>query len=298
MSRDRSTICMLMPYFGEWPEWFPLYLCSCKRNPSVNWVFFSDNPVPACHPNNVSFVYMSWDDCSTLVASVCGVDEVMKMPYKLCDYRFAYGDIFSKYIEGYDFFGFGDIDVIYGDLRRFLTENVLSHDLATFSARHVTGHFTLLRNKKSVVEKYKRSPVWREWIGHEDVVALDENAGYYGIKNVYSVEAYATPLSPFTPWLSGAYDFPSEWYFKDGVLSNNIDQDRQFMYLHFMRYKLRWVVEDVKRIVHFDPTVKCCDWKLCVDGFYRLLRDPKASGYGETLPPYDVKSSNSFLPLT
>ncbi|MFK7785502.1 MAG: hypothetical protein AB8B56_10315, partial [Crocinitomicaceae bacterium] len=44
-----------------------------------------------------------------------------------------------------------------------------------------------------------------------------------------------TPL----PWLDGSVnsDQPDEWYYSQGEVSNNRDQGRKFMYLHFMNFK-------------------------------------------------------------
>lgn len=67
-------------------------------------------------------------------------------PYKLCDFRFAFGDIYRECAEGYDYWGFGDVDVIYGDLREFLQGDLLERDPIIFNASHVSGHFALVKN--------------------------------------------------------------------------------------------------------------------------------------------------------
>ena len=50
---------------------------------------------------------------------------VLNEPYDLCDFKVAYGEIFQEYLEPYDFWGFCDCDLIYGDIRHFLTEELL-----------------------------------------------------------------------------------------------------------------------------------------------------------------------------
>ena len=41
-------------------------------------------------------------------------------PYKLCDYKPAYGYIFPEYTKGYDYWGHCDMtDCIFGNLRKF-----------------------------------------------------------------------------------------------------------------------------------------------------------------------------------
>ncbi|WP_420882928.1 DUF6625 family protein [Zooshikella ganghwensis] len=39
-----KTIAIIIPYFGQWPEWIDLYIESCKHNPSIDWLLFSDCP--------------------------------------------------------------------------------------------------------------------------------------------------------------------------------------------------------------------------------------------------------------
>ena len=46
-------------------------------------------------------------------------------PYKLCDYKPAYGEIFAPELSGYDFWGYGDMDLVFGDLRAYFTEDKL-----------------------------------------------------------------------------------------------------------------------------------------------------------------------------
>ena len=38
-------------------------------------------------------------------------------PYKLCDFKPAYGFIFGEYLKEYDYWGHCDIDIVWGDLR-------------------------------------------------------------------------------------------------------------------------------------------------------------------------------------
>lgn len=55
-----------------------------------------------------------------------GMQVWLEKPYKLCDFRPLYGEIFSNYVDGYDFWGYCDCDLIFGDIRKFLTEELLS----------------------------------------------------------------------------------------------------------------------------------------------------------------------------
>ncbi|WP_368731163.1 DUF6625 family protein [Lacticaseibacillus paracasei] len=33
--------CFVIPYFGNFPNYFQLFLNSCKKNPHYDWLFFT-----------------------------------------------------------------------------------------------------------------------------------------------------------------------------------------------------------------------------------------------------------------
>lgn len=275
-----KTICFVIPYFGCWPEWIDLFFTSCAYNPSIQWIFITDCEPRSGVSQNVRFETMTWSDCMRLLRDKCGVSRGPTTPYKICDYRMTYGHVFESLLVGYDFWGFGDIDVIYGDLRSFLTPDVLTHDLITFNRTHLSGHFTLVSNQEKFSKIYQLSERWKSCAGNPEYRYLDENIGYYGIDDVYAIESYNTPLSPYIPWTNGEFFFPRYWFYHDGRLYNNLNGDRHFMYLHFMWYKYRWIEEGRSNVVHLEPGYRGEQWKLCLDGFWSYLPDDQAGEHG------------------
>jgi hypothetical protein len=281
--RRLTSCCVLIPFYGEWPPWIDLFLASCRWNPTIDWLIITDNIAPGDPPANVRIANLGWDDLVELIRSTCGLNTGPSKPYRLCDYRFAYGDIFRRFLTGYEFWGFGDIDVIYGNLRAFLPEILFAHDLLTFNATHVSGHFTLLRNSDAVVSRYRHDRAWRERVELPRAQMLDEANGYYGIENVYAVESYNTPLSPHIPWIGGKFSFPTIWYFEEGRLTNNIDGDREFMYLHFMRYKPGWQHKARTDLLQVNSSATLCAWKLTSEGFRPLETGDRSKEAGESV---------------
>ena len=84
---------------------------------------------------------MDFNDFKQLIQDKLDFPIALNRPYKLCEYKQAYGYILQKYIKNYDFWGFGDLDLVYGDIRSFLTDSVLAHKFLLG-----WGHLTLLRN--------------------------------------------------------------------------------------------------------------------------------------------------------
>ena len=65
----KKRLCFIIPYFGKLPNYFPLFLKSCKANPNFNWIVFTDDDGNYDYPDNVLKVKMTFKECQTLVKS-------------------------------------------------------------------------------------------------------------------------------------------------------------------------------------------------------------------------------------
>jgi hypothetical protein len=150
---NRPTIRLLNCYFGEWPPWMPAFLESCRWNPDVEWLLIGDAPLPARVPGNVSFIPFTLDQFNDKATKALGFQVRIERDnaYKLCDFKPTYGLIFSDLLDDTDFWGHCDVDVVWGDIRGFLTDRLLcKHDLLTSRKRRFAGHFTIYRNAPTI----------------------------------------------------------------------------------------------------------------------------------------------------
>lgn len=292
-----------MPYFGRWPEWMNLYIESCKWNPTIDWLFLTDCGEPENKCSNVNYVHLSIEEMEALIIQKLGIEiPLVDQSYKLCDIRPAYGILFEEHINGYDYFGYGDIDVIYGNIRKFYTNEVLKYNFISTHTDRLAGHFSLLENIPKVKNAFRKIPNWQQLIKQTQInKSFDECyfsnhvlwhgrypflkrkiAPLFG-KPVYSilcVERYSTILSPHKSWLDGSRVYPSEWYWKEGRLTNDKDGDREFMYLHFMNWKSSKYIlrekdekaawETLDKIVHLDDRKIKNGFKVNRYGFFAL----------------------------
>ena len=134
-----KSIVFLFPYFGKLPVQYKMWRESALRNPSIDFMFFTDADIKT--DSNIIVHKMQFKEFKEIIQKTFNFPIVLDRPYKLCEYKQAYGYILQDYIRGYDFWGFGDIDLVYGDLRSFLNEDVLSHKFLLG-----WGHLTILRN--------------------------------------------------------------------------------------------------------------------------------------------------------
>lgn len=257
MKKYNDKIIILMPYFGTWPFWIELFIESCKLNPSIDWFFLSDCGRLESFPENVKYKEISFLEYKTLVSEKLAIDFNPDNAYKICDIRPAFGYIHKDLTEGYGFWGFGDLDLVYGDLRKLYTNEYLSkYDFYSNHATRVSGHLSLIRNTDRMREVFKKIPKWKEKFSNKTHLAVDERAFSklfvkhknlpellrYMLRFFYPlsrrsdfVESYTTPNGCIA-WRDGSNNFPEKWYWKAGVVSNSLDSD-YYPYYHFAIWK-------------------------------------------------------------
>ena len=134
-----QKIVIIFPYFGNLPPQYRAWRATALCNPSIDFMFFTDADVDPAE--NIIIHKMQFSAFQQIVQKAFDFQITLNRPYKLCEYKQSYGYILQDYIKDYDFWGFGDLDLVYGDLRFFFTEDVLSHKFLLG-----WGHLTLLHN--------------------------------------------------------------------------------------------------------------------------------------------------------
>ena len=114
-------------------------------------------------PSNVQLIPYSINQFKVDAAKTIGFDIAVESGYKLCDFKPAYGYIFYDYIKNYDFWGYCDIDIIFGNIRSFITDELLNEQ-DIISARHdyLTGCFALYRNNEFMRKLFTQSKDYKK----------------------------------------------------------------------------------------------------------------------------------------
>lgn len=144
-----KSIVLIFPYFGKLPVQYKMWRESALRNPSVDFMFFTDADVEPA--KNIIVHKMLFEDFRKYIQSIFDFPIVLDRPYILCDFKPAYGEALQEYINKYDYWGYGDLDVVYGDIRAFLTDEILCH----YKFFLGFGHLTLYSNDKETNTYYK-----------------------------------------------------------------------------------------------------------------------------------------------
>jgi hypothetical protein len=176
-SENMKSIVIILPYFGKLPYYFDFWLASCRNNPTIDWLIFTDCDASKLQTSsNIKIINISFDDFINKIQDFFPFKISVTKPYKLCDFKVVYGLFLNEYVNKYDFWGYCDCDLIFGNIRKFATDEILSK-CDKFLGH---GHFSLQRNNDpnywSIIETTKTLALYdyKYVYSHEQIFAFDE----------------------------------------------------------------------------------------------------------------------------
>ena len=132
--------------FGKLPEYMPIWLYTCEKNPNITFFVLTDDTYHGKLPENVKIIHTELPDLKNRISEKVGFEVNLPWGYKLCDYRPAYGIIFDDLLAGFDFWGHCDLDVIWGNTTHFFTDEKLS----SYDRIYSLGALSVYRNTEEV----------------------------------------------------------------------------------------------------------------------------------------------------
>lgn len=220
-----KSIVLINCYFGKLPEYFDLFLKSCKYNPTIDFYIYTDCEYSSV-PQNVYIKKYSFEELKEKIQNKFDFDIVLNNPYKLCDYKPTYGFVFENEIKKYDFWGYCDIDLLFGNIRKFLNEKILNE----YEKIYQLGHLTLYRNTydNNRIFMKEGEPYYKEVFSTNTIEVFDEAFGIQKKferenKKIYIQRDYAD-ISP------RYYRFKLSDYFIDIKPKDNNYKHQIFMY--------------------------------------------------------------------
>jgi hypothetical protein len=146
-------------------------------------------------PPNVRHVNVTWNDLTDRVKErVFKGQEPGKMRsltnyYKINDFKPLFAHLFPDELKGFDWWGYCDSDVVVGNLRHFLTHEMLSqHDIiGGVGSQYTVGPLMFYRNSPVINDLFRKSrrPLM-EVFGVERCRSFDEYGGiFYGLPRGY-----------------------------------------------------------------------------------------------------------------
>lgn len=239
-------------YFGTLPKWFPLWCESCRCNSEFNWLLIGDHlPQQSELPANIQRMEMDLQTLRNTIAAKIGFEPCIPAAYKVCDFRPAFGFLFAEHLENYAFWGFCDLDVLFGRLGQSITPPVL----ARYDRILSRGHLSLIRNTPQLREVFRWTydgPDYREVFTRPANYVFDEWPGLHKIleqhnRPQYSAEVVAD-IDPnhSTFKLTRHQNYADQAFvWRDGRVEQVFDdpaseklQSKEFITIHFQKRTL------------------------------------------------------------
>ena len=185
-----SSIALVVLYFGELPNYFPITLATIARNPTIDWLLVRESDVAIPLPPNLKILRMPLSELTDQFCTHVGSFVKIPSPHALCSLRPALGLVLADQLKGYDYWGHTDLDLLYGNLRHYLPEVILgSHDRI-----YCRGHLSLYRNETKVNHAFMLPTPGTQ--GYEDVFRdpagkqFDEWQGIHRIMRYHGFNQY------------------------------------------------------------------------------------------------------------
>lgn len=169
---ETEKICVLLFYFGELPAWIDIWKHTAALNSTINFILFQDK-IQTINEGNVSLIRFSLGEFNRN-PKLAELGISCKSPYKICDFRPLFGYLFSEILSDYTYWGWGDLDVFYGDLSETVAPGFGRYDYIATGWNGESGPLAFFRNTEAVNHLWRRIPDVREKLNSRESFALDE----------------------------------------------------------------------------------------------------------------------------
>lgn len=260
--KSNIKITIIAAYFGKLPNYFHLFLESCSYNHEFNWLIFTDDKTVYNYPVNVKPIYVSFESIQKRIKHHIGDFALCHKPYKLCDYRPTYGLIFRDYLNDADYWGHCDIDLIWGNLFKFLQiplekkyDRILGY-----------GHLSLYKNNERVNNYFKlpfKGINYKYVFTHKASFGFDEKRGVNKLFQENGIDYWHEEIMidikrPYEDLSFNAYNINN--HFKQAFIfnsnrklvqlyySNDKINKLEYAYIHFQKRDMKKVSETLNEI--------------------------------------------------
>lgn len=183
-----KNILLIQVWIGKIPDYFWFHYETTKNLKGFDFLFYTDQKDLKIDSANYKVKYIDKEIIQTKINDVLGQEIQIKNNKKISDLKSSYGDIFKEDLDGYDFFGFYDIDTLFGDINSWISDYLDEYEIISFgdSVFHnrISGPFIIMKNSQKMRELYKLNKEnFIDCFKNEDVNAWDEHAFFEIVKN-------------------------------------------------------------------------------------------------------------------
>lgn len=264
----KNNICIILPYFGAFPTFFKFFIESCKKNSSVDFLIFTDNEIDFDVTSNIKIEIISWNSFVCHIQQKFDFKISLTRPYKLCDFKPAYGYIFSEYLLKYNYWGHCDCDLVFGNLN-ILNEIIKEQEYDRIGE---FGHLILYKNDNHVNSwfkdlKAKYVPSYQKIYSSDKLYEFDEFRGMNILVKAHNKSCFTQRLfddiifynknfwskrlnKEISTTVTGLRKYPMYIVYKNGLLLRRIYVkgtwiEDESLYAHFQKRSLTVETNDL-----------------------------------------------------
>ena len=175
MLSAETRCALILPYFGKFHSYFSLFLRTLERNPSFTLLLFTDCDDEREYPGNVEVRPMTFDEFRRLASSRLGIHVALGEVHDICDFKPAYGLIFEEYLVGFEWWGYCDCDLLFGDLEGLCLPLMQEGYDKLFAMGHMTLFRNTWENNRRFMRPFQGEEIWREALGVPGLYVFDED---------------------------------------------------------------------------------------------------------------------------
>lgn len=200
-----QRVAIVWLWFGPPPVHSRLLFKSVAANTDIDVHLFTDQAGNWGNiPKNVFLHQTTLPELRYRIRSKLLPGAALSFAYKACDYRPAFGEIFAEELRPYDFWGWGDLDVIWGQIHDFVPDAAFKSCDKIFQF----GALSFVRNSKKMNTLFQQPGGldWADVTRSEPFRGFDETLGFYakieaaGCPRYY--EFYMADIMPCRPWFT------------------------------------------------------------------------------------------------
>lgn len=262
-----NKIRIIIPYFGKLPTFFNYFLLTAARNKKIDFLIITDQDFSvykSLGATNIVFKSSTLSDLKQKFQKRFDFKIYLDTPYKLCDYKPAYGYLFQEELKEYDYWGFCDTDVLLGDVYSFLeSHDFFANDFARYG---LLGHLQIYKNEYDVNTLFKTGIDLGYRLDYRSVFSskfpfiFDESLGIQKLfersemNQLQPIEFDDLDVTSFT-FRSGDNAFPRYYYWSKNSGLESIELwggkfvKRSPLYVHFQKRHVK--APDLIDINHF-----------------------------------------------
>lgn len=146
-----NSIVLLSVYFGDLPDYFNYFIETAKTNKTIQFVIYNDRLKEEKTIDNIHLIPLSLVNLNQRLTSIFNTTVTLNSSWKINEIKPLFALLFPGKIKAYDFWGWCDIDIIWGNIRNFMTEEILEKSQVISTKPYWTaGHFTLFKNTEQL----------------------------------------------------------------------------------------------------------------------------------------------------